>query len=250
MSTRKAGIVSRDGHCRPFDAAASGTVFGHGVGLVVLKRLEDAVRDGDHITAVLRGFAVNNDGSAKAGYMAPGVEGQARVIGAARPWPVSTQARSATLKRTAPAPRLAIPVELAALTRAFRAGGAEASQFCVVGTAKANVGHLDAAAGVTGVIKTALQLERKTIPGLAHFVSPNLNLELEGSPVSLSGRNGSMGVGRSASSRRRECLWRRRCQRACGPGKRLRRLSLQVRAGRAMCSASLANPRPPRNAPP
>lgn len=178
---QEGGIVSSDGHCRPFDAKATGTVFGHGVGVVVLKRLEDAMRDGDHIAAVIRGFAVNNDGSAKAGYMAPGVDGQARVIAAAQAMAGVDAASISYVEAHGTATPLGDPIEIAALTRVFRAA-TDRRQFCAVGTAKGNIGHLDAAAGVTGLIKTALSLQHKTLPGLAHFTSPNRNIELTDSP--------------------------------------------------------------------
>ena len=179
---QEGGIVSRDGHCRPFDAQATGTVFGHGVGVVVLKRLDDAVRDGDHVSAVIRGFAVNNDGSAKAGYMAPGVDGQARVIAAAHAMAGVDAGSIGYVEAHGTGTPLGDPVEIAALTRAFVAGGAPSEGGCVVGTAKGNVGHLDAAAGVTGAIKTALSIERATLPGLMHFESANPEIELKGSP--------------------------------------------------------------------
>ena len=178
------GIVSVDGHCRPFDAAATGTVFGHGAGVVLLKRMEDAVRDGDQVYAVLRGFAVNNDGSAKAGYMAPGVDGQARVIAAAQGMAGVTPDEISYVEAHGTGTPLGDPIEIAALTKVF-AGSVEAH--CAVGTAKGNVGHLDAAAGVTGVIKTALSLREKTIPGLLHFESLNPNIEAGGSPFRFSG---------------------------------------------------------------
>lgn len=174
-------IGSKDGLCRPFDAAASGTVFSHGAGAVLLKRLEDAVADGDHITAVIRGFGVNNDGSMKAGYMAPGVDGQAGVIAAAQAM-AGVDARSITyIEAHGTATPLGDPIEVAALTKAFRLG-TEDSGFCAIGTAKANVGHLDAAAGVAGVIKTAISLDKKTLPPLAQFSTPNPNIDFANSP--------------------------------------------------------------------
>jgi amino acid adenylation domain-containing protein len=179
------GIVSNDGHCRPFDAAATGTVFGHGVGVVVLKRLEDAINDGDHIAAVIRGFAVNNDGSGKAGYMAPGVDGQARVIAAAQAMAGFAPETITYIEAHGTATPLGDPIEVAALTKVFRAS-TERTAFCTIGTAKGNVGHLDAAAGVTGVIKTVLSLRNRTLPGLAHFESPNLNIDLTASPFIFS----------------------------------------------------------------
>ena len=178
---QEGGIVSNDGHCRPFDESATGTVFGHGVGVVVLKRLEEAVRDGDHIAAVIRGFAVNNDGSAKAGYMAPGVDGQARVIAAAQAMAGIDPATITYVEAHGTGTPLGDPIEVAALTKVFRRATNERS-FCAIGTAKGNVGHLDSAAGVTGVIKTALSLQHKILPGLAHYATPNHNIELNDSP--------------------------------------------------------------------
>ncbi len=174
-------IGSKDGLCRPFDAAATGTVFSHGAGVVVLKRLEDAIADRDNITAVIRGFGVNNDGSMKAGYMAPGVDGQSGVIAAAQAM-AGIDARSITyIEAHGTATPLGDPIEVAALTKAFRLS-TEDSGFCAIGTAKANVGHLDAAAGVTGVIKTALSLSKATLPPLAQFETPNPNIDFANSP--------------------------------------------------------------------
>jgi amino acid adenylation domain-containing protein len=174
-------IGSKDGLCRPFDAEASGTVFSHGAGVVLLKRLEDAIADRDHITAVVRGFGVNNDGSMKAGYMAPGVDGQAGVIAAAQAM-AGVDARSITyIEAHGTATPLGDPIEVTALTKAFRLS-TEESGFCAIGTAKANVGHLDAAAGVTGVIKTAISLSKATLPPLAQFNAPNPNIDFKDSP--------------------------------------------------------------------
>ena len=178
---QEGGLASADGTCRPFDAQASGTVFGHGVGVILLKRLEDAVRDGDSIAAVIRGFAVNNDGAEKAGYMAPSVDGQARVIAAAHAMAGVDPATITYVEAHGTATPLGDPIEVAALTRAFRAGTA-AKAFCGLGTAKGNLGHLDSAAGVTGVIKTVLSLQHRTIPALAHFQSLNPNIDLVDSP--------------------------------------------------------------------
>ncbi|WP_158941508.1 non-ribosomal peptide synthetase/type I polyketide synthase [Granulicella sp. S190] len=174
-------IGSKDGFCRPFDAAATGTVFSHGAGAVLLKRLEDAIADRDHITAVIRGFGVNNDGSMKAGYMAPGVDGQSGVIAAAQAMAGVDAGTITYIEAHGTATPLGDPIEVAALTKAFRLS-TEASGFCAIGTAKANVGHLDAAAGVTGVIKTALSLNKATLPPLANFVTPNPNIDFTDSP--------------------------------------------------------------------
>src|SRR5271168_33754 len=174
-------IGSKDGFCRPFDAAATGTVFSHGAGAVLLKRLEDAVADRDHITAVIRGFGVNNDGSMKAGYMAPGVDGQSGVIAAAQAM-AGVDAGSITyIEAHGTATPLGDPIEVAALTKAFRLSTDDLG-FCSIGTAKANVGHLDAAAGVAGVIKTAVSLSRATLPPLAQFDTPNPNIDFKNSP--------------------------------------------------------------------
>jgi amino acid adenylation domain-containing protein len=174
-------IGSKDGLCRPFDAEATGTVFSHGAGAVLLKRLEDAVADRDHITAVIRGFGVNNDGSMKAGYMAPGVDGQSSVIAAAQAM-AGVNPRSITyIEAHGTATPLGDPIEVAALTKAFRLG-TEDFGFCAIGTAKANVGHLDAAAGVAGVIKTAISLNKAILPPLAQFKTPNPNIDFKNSP--------------------------------------------------------------------
>ncbi len=181
---QEGSLASKDGVCRPFDAEASGTVFGHGVGAVLLKRADEAVRDGDHIYAIIRGFAVNNDGAGKAGYMAPSVEGQTRVIQAAQAMAGFPPETISAIEAHGTGTPLGDPIEVAALTRAFRTGTDE-TNFCTIGTAKANVGHLDAAAGITGLIKMALSLEQATLPGLANYTAPNPNLALEGSPFRI-----------------------------------------------------------------
>ena len=184
---QEGGISSRDGYCRPFDARATGTVFGHGAGVVLLKRLEDALRDGDQIAAVIRGFAVNNDGSAKAGYMAPGVDGQARVIAAAQAMAGVSAETISYLEAHGTATPLGDPIEVAALTKVFREA-TDRQGFCTIGTAKGNVGHLDSAAGITGVIKTVLSMRHKLLPGLAHFEQANPNIDLARSPFCFNRR--------------------------------------------------------------
>ena len=185
---QEGGISSIDGYCRPFDAQATGTVFGHGAGVILLKRVEDALRDGDNIAAVIRGFAVNNDGSAKAGYMAPGVDGQARVIAAAQAMAGVDAETISYVEAHGTATPLGDPIEVAALTKVFRAA-TEREGFCAIGTAKGNVGHLDSAAGVTGVIKTVLSMRNRMLPGLAHFEYPNPNIDLNDSPFYFSAKN-------------------------------------------------------------
>jgi amino acid adenylation domain-containing protein len=178
---QEGGLASLDGHCRPFDHLASGTVFGSGAGVVLLKRLEDAVADGDQVLAVIRGFSINNDGSAKVGYTAPGVEGQSEVIARAQKM-AGVPAESITyLEAHGTGTPLGDPIEVAALTKAF-ARSTQAKQFCAIGTAKSNVGHLDVAAGAAGLIKTVLQMENRWIPKLLHYEQPNPHLDLENTP--------------------------------------------------------------------
>jgi len=178
---QEGGLASLDGHCRPFDQHANGTVFGHGAGIVLLKRLDDALADGDQVLAVIRGFALNNDGSTKAGYTAPSVEGQAQVIARAQKMAGVSADSISYVEAHGTGTPLGDPIEVAALTRAFRAT-TSSTQFCSLGTAKANVGHLDVAAGATGLIKTVLQIQNRTIPGLLHFTLPNPHLDLANSP--------------------------------------------------------------------
>ncbi|MGH9612688.1 MAG: type I polyketide synthase, partial [Bryobacteraceae bacterium] len=175
------GMVSPDGHCRSFDADAQGTVFGSGAGVVLLKRLEDAVRDGDHIYAVIKGSAVNNDGAGKVGFTAPSVDGQAKVIAMAQAAAGVDPRSISYIEAHGTGTPLGDPIEIAALTQVFRES-TDKSGFCAIGTAKTNVGHLDVASGVTGLIKTALSLEHKQLPPTLHFQSPNPKLNLETSP--------------------------------------------------------------------
>lgn len=174
-------ILSPDGHCRPFDARAAGTVPGNGVGVVVLKRLVDAIADGDHIYAVIKGSAMNNDGANRVGYTAPSVDGQADVIATAQAvagmHPESIQYIEAHGTGTA----LGDPIEIAALTQAFREQ-TSLKQYCAIGSVKANVGHLDAAAGVAGLIKAALALYYKKIPPSINFETPNPQIDFASSP--------------------------------------------------------------------
>jgi acyl transferase domain-containing protein len=174
-------ICSSDGHTRTFDSQAAGTVFSNGVAVVVLKRLEDAVKDGDQIYAVIKGAALNNDGSQRVSFGAPGVEGQSEVIAMAHAL-AGVEPESITyVEAHGTATPLGDPIEVAGLTKAFRLG-TDAKQFCALGAVKTNVGHLDAAAGVTGLIKTALSLHHKTIPATLHFKKPNPKLDLESGP--------------------------------------------------------------------
>ncbi|WP_437896241.1 type I polyketide synthase [Sorangium sp. So ce124] len=178
---QEGAIASPDGHCRAFDAAARGTVGGSGVGVVLLKRLDDAIADRDAIIAVIKGSAVNNDGRAKVGYTAPRIDGQARAIRAAHA-AAGVDAGSITyVEAHGTGTPLGDPIEIAALTQVFRAT-TDRKGFCAIGSVKTNVGHLDAAAGVTGLIKAALAVARGRIPPSLHFRAPNPALDLENSP--------------------------------------------------------------------
>jgi amino acid adenylation domain-containing protein len=179
---QEAAMVSPDGTCRTFDAQAQGTVFGHGVGVVLLKRLADATADGDHILAVIRGTALNNDGAAKVGYAAPSIQAQADVIAAAQVAAGVTPESISYVEAHGTGTPLGDPIEVAALTQAFRAGGAQRTGYCALGSGKTHFGHLDAAAGVTGLIKTVLQLQNELIPPLLHYKSPNPSIRFEESP--------------------------------------------------------------------
>jgi acyl transferase domain-containing protein len=178
---QEGGINSSDGRCRPFDAAAQGTMSGSGVGVVVLKRLSDALADHDQILAVVKGSAVNNDGSLKVGYTAPSIDGQSQVIAEALSI-AGVEAESVTyVEAHGTATPLGDPVEIAALTRAFRAT-TEKRNFCAVGSVKSNIGHLDAAAGVAGFIKTVLALHNRMLPPSLNFERPNPKIDFAASP--------------------------------------------------------------------
>jgi amino acid adenylation domain-containing protein len=188
------GMASPDGHCRAFDADAQGTVFGSGLGVVLLKRLDDAIRDGDQIYAVIRGFAVNNDGSAKVGYTAPSVEGQASVIAMAHEAAGVEPDSIGYIEAHGTGTPLGDPIELAGLTQAFRVG-TDRKQFCTVGTAKSNVGHLDVAAGVTGLINATHIVRHGVFPPTLHFKKPNPNFDFENSPFRVTGERSEWKAG-------------------------------------------------------
>lgn len=174
-------ILSPDGVCRPFDERAAGTRPGAGAGLVVLKRLSDAIADRDTIHAVIRGAAVNNDGAGKAGYTAPSVEGQVEVVTLAQALAEIDPRSIDYIEAHGTATPLGDPIEVAALTQAFRDSTPDIG-FCRLGSLKANLGHLDAAAGVAGLIKTVLALKQRTFPPLTNFRAANPQLALETSP--------------------------------------------------------------------
>lgn len=174
------GMESPDGHVRTFDAAARGSIFGDGAAVVVLKRLRDALADGDSVVAVIKGSAVNNDGSMKVGFTAPSISGQAAVITAALGNAGVDPASVGYVEAHGTATELGDPIEMAALTRAFGPGLVSAS--CLIGSVKTNVGHLDRAAGSTGLIKIALALRDRQIPPSLHFTEPNPQIDFDAGP--------------------------------------------------------------------
>ncbi|WP_420128651.1 beta-ketoacyl synthase N-terminal-like domain-containing protein [Longimicrobium sp.] len=174
------GITSPDGFCRAFDARAAGTVTGSGIGVVVLRRLADALADGDPIRAVILGSAINNDGAQKVGFTAPSVEGQAEVVEEALAMAGVDPETVGYVEAHGSGTELGDPVEVAALVRAF--GEVERTGFCALGSVKTNVGHLDAAAGVTGFVKAVLALEHGQVPPTLHFETPNPQIDFAASP--------------------------------------------------------------------
>ncbi|MDC7221509.1 MAG: beta-ketoacyl synthase N-terminal-like domain-containing protein [Spirochaetales bacterium] len=177
-------IFSPDGHCRSFDEKANGTVFGDGVGVILLKRLEDALEDKDHIYALIRGAAINNDGSEKVSYTAPSVKAQAEVIATAIALAEVPTESIGYIEAHGTGTLLGDPIEVAALTDAFRMN-TKGKDFCVLGSVKPNIGHLDAAAGVASIIKTVKILQEGIYPPQVNFSSPNPALELETSPFKI-----------------------------------------------------------------
>jgi amino acid adenylation domain-containing protein/non-ribosomal peptide synthase protein (TIGR01720 family) len=175
------GIHSPDGHCRAFDERAQGVVVGEGVGILVLKRLADALAGRDRIRAVIRGSAINNDGAAKVGFTAPSIAGQAEVIGAALDAARVDPATLGYVEAHGTGTALGDPVEVAALSEAFGARTARRC-FCALGSVKTNIGHADAAAGVAGLIKTVRALEEGVLPPSLHFTRPNPRIDFAASP--------------------------------------------------------------------
>ena len=175
-------MLSADGTCRVFDAESHGTVFGHGVAIVLLKRLADAVADGDNILAVIKGSALNNDGTDKLGYVAPSVKAQAEVIAMAQAAADVDPETISYIEAHGTGTPLGDPIEVAALTQAFRSRGSRLNGYCAIGTGKTHIGHLDVASGATGLIKTILQLKYGKIPALLHFKAPNPKIDFANSP--------------------------------------------------------------------
>ncbi|MBY8914126.1 acyltransferase domain-containing protein [Bacillus sp. YC2] len=172
-------IYSSDGHCRPFDESANGTIFGEGVGVVALKRLADAKADGDEIYAVIKGSAINNDGNNKAGYTAPSAKGQADVIQTAMEMAETEPETIGYIEAHGTGTPVGDPIEVEALTRAFQT---DKKSFCRLGSVKANIGHLDAASGVAGFIKTVMMLRHKMLPPAPYFKKPNPRIQFENTP--------------------------------------------------------------------
>jgi acyl transferase domain-containing protein/acyl carrier protein len=181
------GIVSPDGHCRAFDAKAQGTIFGSGAGIVVLKRLEDALADGDVIHAVIKGSAVNNDGSLKASFTAPSVQSQTEVIAEAIAQAEIEPESISYVEAHGTGTALGDAIEIRALTKAFRAH-TEKKAACAIGSVKTNFGHLDAAAGAAGLLKTALSLKHGLLPPTLHFEAPHPNIDFANSPFYVNAR--------------------------------------------------------------
>ena len=199
---QEGAIASADGHTRTFDAAAQGTVFSSGAGIVLLKRLEDAQADGDPIVAVIRGAAINNDGAGKVSFTAPSVDGQAEVIQMAQALAGVAPESISYVEAHGTGTPLGDPIEVAALTQAFRAGGAEHNHFCALGSLKTNVGHMDIASGVAALIKTALALRHRQLPPSLHFQKPNPHIDFANSPFYVNTRLLDWPAGRDDVPRR------------------------------------------------
>ena len=174
-------ILSPDGHCRPFDLHAKGTIGGGGVGLVALRRLDEALAAGDTIHAIIRGCAINNDGADKIGYTAPSVTGQATVIADALAMANLSPATISYVEAHGTATTLGDPIEIAALTEVF-SSATDAKQFCAIGAVKSNIGHADAAAGVAGLIKTVQARKHRQLPPTLHYTAPNPAIDFANSP--------------------------------------------------------------------
>jgi acyl transferase domain-containing protein/SAM-dependent methyltransferase/acyl carrier protein len=174
-------ILSPDGHCRPFDADAQGTIVGSGVGLVVLKRLSQALADGDNVRAVILGFGLNNDGNDKVGYTAPSFRGQAAAIRAAQAMAGISPETIGYIEAHGTGTILGDPIELSALTEVFKAH-TDRRGFCGIGSVKSNFGHLSCAAGAAGLIKTVLAMQHGAIPPTLHYTAPNPAIDFAASP--------------------------------------------------------------------
>lgn len=184
---QEGGILSPDGRCRAFDAKSQGTAVGNGAGAVLLKRLDEAVADGDTILAVIRGSAVNNDGAQKVGYTAPSVTRQAEVVREALAVSEIDPSTMTYIEAHGTGTALGDPVEVAALTEAYRETTSQ-KQYCAIGSVKTNIGHLDSAAGIAGLIKTVLCLQNKMLPPSLHYTEPNPKIDFANSPFYVNNR--------------------------------------------------------------
>jgi acyl transferase domain-containing protein/NADPH-dependent curcumin reductase CurA/acyl carrier protein len=178
-------ILSSDGHCRAFDAEADGTVAGSGAGIVVLKHLDQALAEGDTVHGIILGSAINNDGATKVGYTAPSIDGQAAVIAEAQAIANISPDTITYLETHGTGTAMGDPIEISALTQAFEAplnGNRPRQPWCGIGSVKTNLGHLDTAAGIAGLIKTTLALKHQTLPPSLHFSQPNPAIDFSTSP--------------------------------------------------------------------
>jgi amino acid adenylation domain-containing protein len=180
-------VYSRDGQCRAFDADASGTVLGDGVGVVVLKRLDDARAAGDNILALIKGFAVNNDGGLKADYSAPSVQGQAAVVAAAQAMAGVEADTISYIEAHGTGTLIGDPIEVRGLTTAFRQS-TDRTGFCALGSVKPNIGHSNIAAGMAGLIKVILSMQHRQLPPTIHFTRPNPAMRLDETPFYVNDR--------------------------------------------------------------
>ncbi|MFZ1161609.1 type I polyketide synthase [Mycobacterium sp.] len=183
-------MVSPTGHCRPFDARSDGTIFGSGVGVVVLKALQDAVDDGDRIHAVIRGSALNNDGSTKMTYAAPTAAGQADVIAEAHAIAEVDSSEISYVETHGTGTPLGDPIEIEGLRQAFEVSEETRSGPCYVGSVKSNIGHLESASGIASLIKAILCLKNRAIPATLHYTTPNPELHLDRGPFKVRGEYG------------------------------------------------------------
>ena len=180
-------VLSPTGHCHAFDHRSQGTVFGSGAGVVALRRLKDALEDGDHIHAIIKGSAINNDGSSKVGYLAPSVDGQAAAMVEAYAVAGIGADTLDYVECHGTGTYMGDPIEVSALTEAFRRS-TKKRQFCRIGSVKTNIGHLDTAAGVASLIKATLALRHREIPPTLNFEKPNPNIDFETSPFIVNDR--------------------------------------------------------------
>jgi acyl transferase domain-containing protein len=239
---RDGEILSPDGHCRPFDASAGGTVFGSGVGVVVLKRLGDALADGDQVHAVIKGSAVNNDGAGKVSYLAPSVDGQAAVIREALSVSGIDAASVSYIETHGTGTPIGDPIEVAALTQGYAVAGTD--QRIAIGSVKSNIGHLDTAAGIASLIKVVLAMRARQLPPTLHYRAANpaidfaagpfhVNTELRpwGGPTPLRAGVSSLGVG---GTNAHVLLEEPPAPRAAGRGRPLQLLPLSARSTGAL----------------